>query len=269
MPSPASEQQTSARAASGAGPRSTCPRCHQPVTGNFKFCPACAFRLRAGNLPPAEEAPLTSRDRWLHGLVGLAFALLLIAVVLVGVHLFREDPAAAVIEAAAEPLSPPLTVDEDLLESMVELLPGTSDYVLTRISELPGAGEENGEETQVPVSVGPMRISKYETTRGMYAEFIRDIQDHPERIPGVLSGLWNPGTDPWRRGHVEAYVRAWWQPVVARLEAETGRAIPRPPEFEIPLGPEAGLLLAVPPAWIRIGTFEELTWQFPGRWPQE
>ena len=131
MPRPASEQQTSPQEASTARP--SCPRCHQPVTGDYKFCPACAYRLRSGALPPPEEAPLDRRDRWLHGLVGLAFALLLIGVVLVGIRLFREDPAATTIRDTAEPLSRPLTVEDDLLEAMVELLPGTAARSLIHI----------------------------------------------------------------------------------------------------------------------------------------
>ncbi len=261
MPRPASEQQTTARAPAGVAARPACPRCHQPVGGEFKFCPACAYRLKAGDLPPAEEPPLEASDRWLHALVAIAFGLLLIGVVLVGIRLFQEEPPLPSIRDVAEPLSRPLSVDEDLLESMVELLPGTADYVIRLVP--PAAEGGDAQEVPTPVSVGPMRISKYEMTRGMYAEFIRDIQANPERVPEVLEGLWDPGEDPWRQGHLEAYVRAWWQPVVARLEEATGRSIPRPPELRFPLASRMGVLVAVPPAWIRIGNFEELTWDFP------
>ena len=67
--------------------RVTCPRCATPVTGDFKYCPACAFRLKLGTpeapLPPA-RAGLSA---WLLGVGALA---LLGGLVAMGVVLFRE-----------------------------------------------------------------------------------------------------------------------------------------------------------------------------------
>ena len=274
MTRPASEQQAPAPAPPGVTPHPACPRCHRPVTGEFKFCPACAYRLRPGDLPPAEEPLLDSRDRWLHGLVALVFGLLLIGVVLVGIHLFREDPTGVPLPDTAEPLSRPLTVDDDLLESMVALHAGTADYVLTRPRRVPsdtdpdpdegGAdGDLEEEQIPVPVSVGPIRISRYETPRGMYAEFIGDIQAHPERVPGVLSGLWDSGHGPlapWARRGIPPSVVA----TDGRSTREGARQIdPATARAQDPDRSATGILLAVPPEWIRIGTFEELSWALP------
>ena len=74
--------------------KTTCPRCHVPVEGDFKYCPECAFRLRPGLQEPPEAPTPAGPGTLVLAIVGLA---LLVGGIVVGVFLFggkKERPVA-------------------------------------------------------------------------------------------------------------------------------------------------------------------------------
>jgi formylglycine-generating enzyme required for sulfatase activity len=158
-----------------------CPRCSAPVGGDFKFCPACAYRLRSG-LPEASPAP-PARSSALR--VGFLAALVVAAtlagalgyVLLVHPGLVQPEPPPARPPQALE-LDKVLTV-ADIPSLLVELERGYAGLV--------GFDTEASadEEPRIYAEVPRFRILRYEVTQEMYAECLRDVEAHPERIPAA------------------------------------------------------------------------------------
>ena len=81
----------------------TCPRCYAPVGGDFKYCPECAYRLRAS--PPPEPAP-TQAGRRGPFLLALSAALLLLGGYLVGQLVLGErEPSVQLVQAVPQPMT--------------------------------------------------------------------------------------------------------------------------------------------------------------------
>jgi formylglycine-generating enzyme required for sulfatase activity len=251
-----------------------CPRCGTPVTRSFKFCPACACRLQASALPPLETP--RSNGTWLRALVLLVFGLLVVAVIATGFLVFRPPPAPVAATPRAEvprPLDAPLRVDDSLLHNMVPL-----DRQPARKETL----KFGGRTAEFLVLVDHMRILRYEVTRGMYAEYVRDCQEHPEHIPDLLQELWNPPTTlpveptplPIPKGSSEAekeqiedlndraeseyqqaralieqrqyaaarYIDTWWERLAAHVKETQDRVVEKPIDLR-------RLRMAPSPAW--------------------
>ncbi|MFV1959385.1 MAG: SUMF1/EgtB/PvdO family nonheme iron enzyme [Planctomycetota bacterium] len=250
-----------------------CPRCGAAIEGDFKFCPTCAYRLRPGAAPPEDERP-GSRDRWLHALVFLTLGLLVVGVLLLGFRLFLEPPPEAATSSLREdtPLDHALTVRGDLVQKMVNLPRAAAGYWPAPPDTEPPPSSEGVSPGEPPppfqVMVGWMWMSKYEITRGMYAEYVRACEAAPGKIPRVLRDLWNPpptgdaALDAANRDYRDRYVDVWWEQVAEHLQETTGREVDRPPGLKIPLPPTWRLLLMVPPSWIYLtDPFEEFAWR--------
>jgi formylglycine-generating enzyme required for sulfatase activity len=240
--------------------RVTCPRCETPVTGDFKFCPSCAYRLRPGE--PALEEPAPSSSRLGTALLFLGAGALLAGLVGFGVLLFGERGTPHPTPTSSPVLRRALTV-RDIPEMLVSLPEGERWIDLVKIP------------------IEPFRMMRFEVTRGQWAEFLRDLEKNPDHVPQLLRGWWNT-QDPDLGAHLQSYVRAWWSQVAAHLEA-TQRPVDMPPELVVwervrekvgdeppkevvrtsPLDERYGLLCLVPPSWIDVTTFNDFTWRMP------
>lgn len=177
--------------------RPACPRCGAPITGDYKFCPACAARLRVG-VGGEAEIPLAKPSRWKTVVLVLVAALLVSALTTVGVYLFHPDwfqrpplestPAAPASEAVEyeTPAFDVARIASDLVE-----IPGNGFAFRVSIDSA-AIGETDRQKILdrdrtvefVDAYVWySMRISRYETTRGQYDAFLRDVYTHPERLP--------------------------------------------------------------------------------------
>jgi formylglycine-generating enzyme required for sulfatase activity len=109
------------------------------------------------------------------------------------------------------------------------------------------------------VEVAPRSVMRHEVTRGQWAEFLRDLEAHPERIPAWLrESLWRNAE------YVRPYANRWWDLAEPVLRASSGRTeVRRPAMLEPPLSDEAGLLLLVPPSWLLLTPFDEIEWRLP------
>jgi formylglycine-generating enzyme required for sulfatase activity len=228
--------------------RTACPRCGASVSGDFKFCPTCAFRLKPGDRAPEPSTPagVTWPQRLLLASTGAVVA----ALVVIGVNLFGPPPPAPA--PAATPtwrLREQLTVDEHLLELMV-YLPG-------RVALLWPAPDG---ERDLPLRVGPVKLMKYEVTRGMYAEFLADCEADPSHVPPTLVDLWRP-PDPRDLAYGRGHLDLWWEAV--RRALPEGHRVERPADLDAPLPPRFGILPMVPPQWVYVTAFEELRWRPP------
>jgi formylglycine-generating enzyme required for sulfatase activity len=171
-----------------------CPRCDAPITGDYKFCPACALRLKAS----PQDAPLPAqRSRWKTGFLVASVAAGLLLCALVGILLFHPSWIEKVPAPAPPPLEiaslaePPFTV-ASIPENLQEIPPGYSYRLpLDAFPSLPVEEQERlrtqyGENLQVAGWISyPMRVLRYEVTRGQYAEFVADVEAHRDRIPHV------------------------------------------------------------------------------------
>lgn len=181
---------------SRAAPRTVrCPRCNTPIAGDFKFCPACALRLRPS---VAEPHPEEARASWKTGLlVACAVAGVLGCAALGGILLLHPSSfsgSGLPVLPAPELTSlvePAFTVSS-IPDNLQELPPGNA-YNLP-LDAIPGIEEKEradirkdfGEYVVLSAWIGyPMRVLRYEVTRGQYAEFISDLEEHRERIPKI------------------------------------------------------------------------------------
>lgn len=188
------------RAALGAPVPAKCPRCSAPVAGDYKFCPVCAFRLR---IDPSDPLPVPPPSPWKRGfLVATALAVGL-ACVLVGEMLYQPSWLAPTQPATTPPLTftrsttyafPPIGVDDiprlmrDLQRDQIALFYPVS--VLTesdRAKLIARFGEDADKQFKddlIPARIDyPSKAMAYETTNGMYADFLRDIEANPDRVP--------------------------------------------------------------------------------------
>lgn len=245
--------------------RIPCPRCGTPVTGAFKFCPACAYRLKPAETPVT--GPARTRDRWPYVVLSLLLGMLAIAILLVGIQLFTEPTEV--------PTLPPengggrkgaYTVHGDLLGLMVHLQPGTAMF-------WPLPDPPDPEDPYIAVRVGAFRILKYEVPRSMYAEFVTSCDAAPEEVPEFLRNLWRPKAtgnakdDAALLDYANDYIDRWWTEVARHLEDVHGHVVERPADlrasFEHPLPEHYGSIILVPPPWVYLTGFEEFRWKLP------
>ena len=107
----------------------TCPRCHVPVEGDFKYCPECAFRLRPG--APEKSKPTAPPSRRGNLLFFLAGAALLAAGIFVGMRVHQD-----VVIQVQEPDRLHLRV-VDIQEHMVRIPPGIAEWAGRDVYEIP------------------------------------------------------------------------------------------------------------------------------------
>ncbi len=203
---------------SGAGPGSLatterleprdarCPRCQSPIEGDYKFCPTCAFRLRTGVLEPAPAAPASPLRRGQRLWAGVLGASAVLSLGALGLLLFRPDlfdrprtstPHSTPVTDRVHPR--PFTID-DIPDQLVSLerggyaysvplaeVPGLSDDDIARIeSSLRSDGAEHvGEPSLDAIVYYPLKILRTEVTCGQFEEFLRDVDEHRDRMPEI------------------------------------------------------------------------------------
>ena len=223
-----------------------CPRCAAPIEGDYKFCPACALRLRPAT---GEELalPTAPRTPWRTGFLAATAVAALLACVLLGVLLFHPslferpapDPTGTPPLREFASLAEPVLTVADMLRDLIELPPG--DAYEVPLAAVPGldnlmpSGAETfrehwdarlrasypGREPRLIAFLGyPMRVLKYEVTRGQYAEFVRDVADDRTRMPSVWLesdevehaedvNLFRHVPDAWEVQDVDGLPRSW------------------------------------------------------------
>ena len=192
-----------------------CPRCDTAVEGDYKFCPTCAFRLRAPEDDPLPPAPPTSAT-WRRGFVVVSFLAGVLAVA-VGTLLFhpewiRGTEGPAPLKGPAPSSGRRYTV-EDLAAWLVELDSNRPAFriSLDSVSSLTDAERAtitrqlHGEPYIDATVYYALKVAAYETTCGQYAEFLHDVEQHPDRIPAIwwpagVAG--RPGDEPTVLDHV-------------------------------------------------------------------
>ena len=182
-------------------PPSRCPRCASLVSGGYKFCPACAFRLRVER--SEEAAPAPPRSPWKGGFLAVSAVAAVLALALVGVLLYhptwldlsraQDAPGSAV--ATSRALATPAFRVEEIPSLLVPLAPGGFAQSYT-FSELPLLNLTDAEHEAFAAQLGSsglidakiwyeLRVMKFEVTCGQYEEFIQDLEAHRDRIPDV------------------------------------------------------------------------------------
>ena len=107
----------------------TCPRCHVPVEGDFKYCPECAYRLRPGRPDRTQTPPAASRRGTT--LFLLAGAALLAAGIFVGMRVHRD-----VVVQVQEPDRRHLRV-VDIQEHTAHIPSGIAEWAGRSVYEIP------------------------------------------------------------------------------------------------------------------------------------
>ncbi len=248
--------------------RVTCPRCATPVTGDFKYCPACAFRLKLGTL----EAPLpparVGLSAWLLGVGAIA---LLAGLVSMGVVLFREREGPTGSPPPPLPRVSAATLTIASLPGFMRTLDeGIADYVYE---------QEAGELVARPRYVLPLKVLAFEVTRRLFAEYLADLAERVQSggRPGeTLLAIWD-AREPAQIAYAQSYLMEWLE---AFLRHANERGLAREealepllqylPEDErrpglkandiavrvpFPWPPELGLLTAAPPSWAYVNRF--------------
>lgn len=250
--------------------RVVCPRCASPVTGDFKYCPSCACRLKAGT-PDLPEPPRSPPSPWTVAL-GVGMTALLAALVIVGVVIFQEPaepPAETPRMLAAKRSAIDLTV-LTLPSCMVTVGEGVADWV---------SEQEDGQSVLRERWARPLNVMAFEVTRRLYAEYLTALAERVRagRGPGPgLERIWHP-TSEAERVYAQRYLAEWAESWVQHAAARgMGRAealepllayVPedlRAPSLTtselalrvpFPWPDDLGLLAAAPPAWAYLSTF--------------
>jgi formylglycine-generating enzyme required for sulfatase activity len=189
-----------------------CPRCAAQIEGDYRFCPSCAYRLRAGT-DPEPQAP--SAPPWKRGFVVAAGLAAVLGALLIGAIVFYPSwlPLGASgsqpttpIEESASYAEPAFTV-ASIRDQIVEL-PAWGYVTAYSLDALPLKGPEEVEKVEalrkahpemesLPVLISyPLPIMKYEVTQGQYEEFLRDVAEHPDRAPQIWVSAQRGATKP-------------------------------------------------------------------------
>lgn len=179
---------------------SRCPRCSTLVSGAYKFCPTCAFRLRVDLA--SEPLPPPARSPWKRGFLILSIVAVILACALVGVILFHptwlERPPSneSLNPTPTSPgLATPALTADGIADELVELAPLGFAQSFT-FSEVPLPDLSDSDRSDIIAQLGSdglidaviwyaLRVMKYEVTCGQYAEFIADLESHREKTPEV------------------------------------------------------------------------------------
>ena len=195
------------RAALGAPVPAKCPRCSAPVAGDYKFCPVCAYRLR---IDPGDPPPPPPTSPWKRGFLVATGVTAVFACVLVGVVLiYRPEwiqprpPTTTTLPPAVRAggyVAPAIGID-DVPKSMRQLKPEeiVRYYEIPKlIPRLPDVLDKLNDafdptnrhaETLFPGEEIPFKIDyamqagAFEITNHQYAEFVRDLEANPDRLP--------------------------------------------------------------------------------------
>jgi formylglycine-generating enzyme required for sulfatase activity len=170
-----------------------CPRCGAAIGGDYKFCPACAFRLRSGEAP-APDAERKGRRR--SAFLGATIAIAAISAAILGLVLFHPgwfrsepDPSASREPASSNYFAPAITVAQ-IPENLVEIPSGFAFEA--SLDALPASYQQVWDDVRArhpeierlaAYTWYPMRVSRYEVTRGQYEECLRDVLAHPDHLP--------------------------------------------------------------------------------------
>lgn len=258
--------------------RVTCPRCGTAVTGEFKFCPACACRLKpgVGEEAAAGPAPRSWRARLLPLLAGTALGGL-VAWGWYALSPHEPEPEPPAVRTRPYRVLPGDRLTMATLPSYLVAVPDGTAY---------GVDGAPGEPRTMRTR--PLRVLVHEVTNALYQEFHESVEAQVERgepPPQALQDLWQPATE---EGRVLArlYLGAWVQAVRQHLagegapdaalpdalqvflpEAERstagGPSMPYEEAVAFPWPHELGLLLMAPPAWTRVDSFGRLIAQMP------
>jgi formylglycine-generating enzyme required for sulfatase activity len=167
----------------------TCPRCGEVASVEFKFCPACAYRLTRE--APVAPIPAERTSIWPHVLLLLGALTLIGGFVLAGIALFRDQPAQTV---------PPITVTppldsttprhvlgfEAIAGDLVEVPEGDAEFRKEQDEYGPVYQEGASEPNVWPVRVSQFRMTRYEISRAQWGDFLQDIAKRLEADPDVL-----------------------------------------------------------------------------------
>ena len=258
--------------------RVACPRCQAPVTGDFKFCPTCAYRLKPG--APLLDPDAGPRRRNVASTLFLIGAALFVALIAgVGFWLFR-DPA------PTEP--PPTSGSRSGILPPEKLRAENVRTYLRHIPEGTAYWSKDQEDVTRRVQVEALDVLLYETPSAFYAEFLTGLRDRLAEggMPGpTLQRLWNASTDEERQ-FARQYLQFWTETYLRNTGATSTDATP-PPKYLLEFVPQAqrqeaagsiealaqavpfpwphelGLLLLAPPIWVYENPWEELRWRIP------
>ncbi|MDJ0975713.1 MAG: SUMF1/EgtB/PvdO family nonheme iron enzyme [Planctomycetota bacterium] len=267
----------------------TCPRCGTRVSPDFRFCPACAYRIQAGL--PESPAPAAPTSLWPHVLLVLGALALIGGFVLAGIALFESgEPEPTTIVDPSPPPTPQgeLTM-QDLADNLVWHADGFAEWHDYRIPD-------SADPLPLPVIVNAIRVSRYEITRGQWREFLNALREAPperlydhvwkrffrpieafeedlcdqrtlfvddlERPGGFIGDAVLAATDQALRharnatfyvGKAQEYVDYWWFAVAEHTEAREDRRLERPARIEgLPVDDETAIWLLTPPSWVRV-----------------
>ena len=280
-----------------ASPSQRCPRCGAPVAGAYKFCPACAFRLRTDLAEPVPSpSPGTT---WKARFFGASLIAAFLAAALGGVVLLRPTPP---VEAVTPPqesarfrhYEQPVFTVAGILDELVEL-PAWGEAMTYPEKGVGGLTDEQREWIEGdPIAAGQMKVKiwysfrmmKYEVTQGQWAEFIRHLADHREEIPKIWEEIAR-GTKPPPEDVLLQHVPSSWllrdekDRVVGWSLEESRTNSPNWPVSDVSFGDASefaqwaarklgvDLRLPVLPEWVRAargGKLENL-WPWEGREP--
>jgi len=132
----------------------------------------------------------------------------------------------------------------------------------------------------LPVKTRPFNLMRYEVTCGQYLEFLEDVTATPEKLLSQqeLVALWSdtPPTDAdadeWH-WLAQTYLDIWWNAVAQHQRKRLQERMPpdapapeiaRPSWARLPLAPEHGVWLLVPPSWVvEVTADERVLWAMP------
>ena len=221
---------------------SRCPRCSALVSGAYKFCPTCAYRLRVDRA--SEPPPAPPRSPWKRGFLLLAIFAVFLACALVGVLLYhpswieRPPPTEPINPTPASPaLATPAITVADLPGELIEL-PQNGFAQSFTFTEVPLLELTDGERSVIASQLESnglidaliwyaLRVMKYEVTCGQYAEFIADIESHREKTPDVWRvndrkarredvDLFEHIPDPWQEKDALGQPTGWHLDAIAK-----------------------------------------------------
>jgi formylglycine-generating enzyme required for sulfatase activity len=270
--------------------RVACPRCGSAVTGDFKFCPTCAYRLKPG--AARAEPDLAPRPRSLATtLLAVSAALFVALLVGIGVWIFRDQaagrPTPVTQNVATAPPAEGLRV-ANLRKYLRRVPPGIAYHFREK--------DEDGEEVGPWLAwhVDDLDVLIYEVPRSFYAEFLTDMRQRADEPPlPALAPIWDPQT-PTDVHNAQLYLGTWMyrflnpdpanenerrpvpEAVLAFLPEEARKALAAKPKTEktkplddfveampFPWPRKLGLLLLAPPSWASVNAWEEFSVEMP------